>query len=131
MIQLAAAQDYDQFYNLEISLREIQKAPPFGDVFTIMFVGLFEAQTVSAAGYFRQMLEQSLNGPAYHGMWIELLGPAPASIVRINNSFRYRIVLHGSNQRPIRQLLSHLLQVFAKDKISKGVTAYVDVNAYE
>ncbi len=131
VIRLAASQKYDHFFDLEISLRSLQKAPPFADIFTIMFVGLFEAQTVAAAGYFRQQLERMLQNPVYRNLWLEIYGPSPAPVAKINNSYRYRVMLHGSNQRPIRQLLSHLLQSFAKDKISKGVTAFIDVNAYE
>lgn len=131
VIRLAARQEYDSFYDLEISLRSLQKAPPFADIFTIMFVGLFEAQTVAAAGHFRQQLEAMLQNPLYKELWMEIYGPSPAPIAKINNSYRYRIILHGFNQRPLRQLLAHLLQNFAKDKISKGVTAFVDVNAYE
>ncbi len=131
VIRLAAGQAYDRFYDLEISLRSLQKAPPFADIFTIMFVGLFEAQTVAAAGHFRQQLEAILQNPVYKELWLEIYGPSPAPVAKINNSYRYRIMLHGFNQRPMRQLLAHLLQNFAKDKISKGVTAFVDVNAYE
>jgi len=131
VIRLAAIQDYDQFYNLEITLRSLQKAPPFSDIFTIMFVGMFETQTLAGAAAFRQMLDQALQDPAYSGLWTELFGPSPAAITKINNTFRYRILLHGSNQRPLRQLLSHLLRLFAKDKVSKGVTAFIDVNSYE
>ena len=131
VIRLAAAQDYGQFYDLEITLRQLQKAPPFYDVFTIMFVGLFEAQTMTAAGVFRQMLEASLQQPDYMKQWTEILGPSPAPIAKVNHTFRYRILLHGSNQRTLRLLLSHLLREFSKDKVSKGITAFVDVNAYE
>ena len=131
VIQLAAEQDYDAFYNLEITLRNMQKAPPFGDVFSVMFIGAFEAQTIAAAGMFRQMLEHSLQAPDYAGLSVRILGPAPAAISKINNAFRYRITLHCQNQRPVRQLLSHLLQIFAKNKTGKGVSAFVDINAYE
>lgn len=131
VIRLGAKQAYDQFYDLEISLRGLQKAPPFADIFSIMFVGLFEEQVLAAADYFRKQLHIMLQNPIYQELWMEIYGPSPAPVVKINNSYRYRILLHGSNQRPLRQLLAHLLQVFAKDKIGKGVTAFIDVNAYE
>lgn len=131
VIQLAARQDYAAFYDLEITLRNIQKAPPYADVFSVMFIGAFEAQTIAAAGMFRQMLERSLQAPDYAALRAYILGPAPAAISKINNAFRYRITLHCQNKRDIRQLLSHLLQVFAKNRISKGVSAFVDINAYE
>jgi primosomal protein N' (replication factor Y) len=39
VIRMAAAQDYDGFYDLEVKLRQIQKDPPFGDLATITFIG--------------------------------------------------------------------------------------------
>lgn len=131
VIRLAAQQDYDRFYDLEITLRQLQKTPPYGDVFTIMFIGPFEAQTVAAAGAFRQMLEHGLRHSDYSGIALQILGPSPAAVTKINNAFRYRITLHCTNQRSVRRLLAHLLQIFAKDKVSKGISAFVDINAYE
>ncbi len=131
VIRLAARQDYSGFYNLELTLRELQKTPPYGDVFVIMFVGAFESQTISAAGAFRQMLEQSLHHPSYEGTQVRILGPSPASISKINNAYRYRITLHCTNQRSVRQLLAHLLREFTKNKSNKGVSVFVDINAYE
>ena len=131
VIRLAAKQKYDQFYDLEISLRSLQKAPPFADIFSIMFVGLFEEQVLASANFFRKQLQIMLQNPLYQDLWMEIYGPSPAAVAKINNAFRYRVLLHGSNQRSLRQLLAHLLQVFVKDKISKGVTAFIDVNAYE
>lgn len=131
VIQLAARQNYDQFYELEVTLRELQKAPPFSDVFVIMFMGAFESQTADAARSFRTMLEQSLRSAEYADISARLLGPSPAAISKVNNTFRYRVTLHCANRRPIRQLLAHLLRTFAKNKENKGVAAFVDINAYE
>lgn len=131
VIQLAARQDYDSFYDLEITLRQLQKAPPFSDVFTVMFMGINEGQVAVSAKNFREMLEQYLQSEMYAGISATLLGPAPAAISKVNNTYRYRITLHCANQRPVRQLLAHLLQTFAKNKENKGVSAFVDINAYE
>lgn len=131
VIQLAARQNYDRFYDLEITLRQMQNAPPWGDIFSITFVGIFEDQTIAAAGLFRQLLEQSLLSPHYEAQSVRVLGPSPAAVSRINNAYRYRLLVHCSNNRIIRQLLAHLLQRFSKDKRSKGVTAFADINAYE
>lgn len=131
VIQLAARQDYDSFYDLEITLRQLQKAPPFSDVFVVMFMGINEGQVAVSAKNFREMLEQYLRSEMYAGISASLLGPSPAAISKVNNTYRYRITLHCANQRPVRQLLAHLLQTFAKNKRNKGVSAFVDINAYE
>ena len=131
VIQLAAQQDYDRFYDLEITLRQLQKAPPWGDIYTIHFVGQFEDRTIMAAGIFRQLLQRTLAMPEYRELNVGILGPSPAAIFRVNNTYRYRLTLRHSNNRTVRRILAHLLQEFAKDKRTKGVTAFADVNAYE
>lgn len=131
VIRLAASQNYDRFYDLEITLRELQKLPPYGDVFSIMFVGAFEDRTIASAGAFRHMLELSLRTETYAGLQAQVFGPSPAAVSKINNAYRYRVTLRCTNQRPIRQLLAHLLRVLVKNKSSKGVAAYIDINAYE
>ena len=60
-----------------------------------------------------------------------LLGPSPAPVARVNYTYRYRLTLSCKNNRQIRALLSFLLGAFAKDKQNKGVSAFVDVNAYD
>lgn len=131
VIQLAAAQNYAQFYDLEITLRQLHQCPPFGDLFTVSFSGPFEDRTLASAAIFRTQLESMLHSPAYQAVQARILGPAPAVIAKINNIYRYRLVLYCSNQKPVRQLLSYVLQLFAKDRRNKGVTAFIDVNSYE
>ncbi len=131
VIQLAARQDYGRFYDLEVTLRGIQKAPPFGDVFAVMFVGVFESQVAASAHSFRQMLQNALQSKEYADISAQLLGPTPAAVSKVNNTYRYRVTLHCTNQKSIRLLLAHLLRVFAKNKENKGVSAFVDINAYE
>lgn len=131
VIQLAARQDYDRFYDLEVTLRGIQKAPPFGDVFAVMFVGAFESQVGASAHSFRQMLQNALQSKEYADISVQLLGPTPAAVSKVNNTYRYRVTLHCTNQKSVRLLLAHLLRVFAKNKENKGVSAFVDINAYE
>lgn len=126
VIRLAAAQDYDAFYELELPIRKLQLCPPFADRFLITFSGT-EAEPVQlAAVAFRKNLEKALrrqNSPA------QLLGPAPAPVVRLCGRYRYRLTLSAANTREIRQLLEHLLRNPAKEYKKIGV--YIDVNPYE
>ena len=131
VLQLAATQDYDRFYDLEITLRQLQNAPPFSDIFTVVFVGAMDIQVLKSAAAFRQMLQYNLQREPFTGMSAQIYGPSPASVFKVNNSYRYRLTLHCTNQRSVRQLLAFLLQTFSKDKANKGVSAFVDINAYE
>ena len=125
------AQDYDGFYDMEIALRELRNVPPFRDLFTVTFTGLFEEHVRAAAKRFRDALAMNLRQSPYAGMEFDLLGPAPAAIAKVNYTYRYRATLSCKNTKEIRALLRFLLGAFAKDKQNKGVSAFVDVNAYD
>jgi len=131
VIRLAAAQDYDGFYDMEIRLRELHQCPPFRDLFTILFSGIFEDQTLSGAWDFRRNLESMLHRPEYRDVRPDILGPSPAAVAKINNAFRFRLTIKCENNRQVRLLLAHLLKNFAKDKKHKGVSAFADINSYE
>lgn len=130
VIRLAAAQDYDRFYEMEVGLRRLRGCPPFRDMLVLTFTGVFEDRVLSGARLFRDQLGQSLRLAQYQQMQALVLGPAPAPVVKVNNRYRYRLTLSCNNSRPMRQLLSHLLCMFAKDGRNKGVGVFVDVNPY-
>ena len=83
-----------------------------------------------AAARFRAALAESLQKSAGLEDAV-LLGPAPAPVVKVNYTYRYRATLSCKNTKEIRALLRFLLGAFAKDKQNKGVSAFVDVNAYD
>ena len=131
VLTLAARQDYDQFYQLEISMRQMQHCPPFGDLFTITFVGLLESDTMFASYRFRDNLQTYLQTPRGKTVTMQILGPSPAPVLKVNNSYRYRLMIKCVNTRDIRLLLSYFLKEYAKDKRNRGVTAFADINSYE
>lgn len=128
VIELAARQDYDAFFSMELSLRQLQGLPPFRDLFTVTFLSRIEGWAVSGAARFRALVLQQSPG---WGMALTVLGPSPAPVVKVNNTFRYRLVLQTSGSRPLRRHLAAVLKAFLQDRANRGVTAYVDINSYE
>lgn len=131
VIRLAAEQDYDRFYEMEVSLRRLRNCPPFCDMIVVMFTGALEDHVRGGASLFRQMLCRMLESAPYQGLHMQILGPAPAAVARVNNRYRYRLTLGCTNTRQVRQLLTYLLREFARDGRSRGVTAFADVNPYD
>ena len=131
VLQLAAKQDYDGFYDMEIQLRRVQKLPPFGDVTSITFLGQDEAQVLRGAAKFRDSLKVCLKDPQYGTQSCQLLGPAPCAVPKINYNYRYRLTLRCPMSKNLRQLLAHLLRQFSKDGANRGVSAFADVNGYD
>lgn len=131
VIRYAAEQDYNRFYEMEIALRQLRHCPPFQDELVLTFSGAFEDRVAAAAGLFRRQLAAMLRLDAYRAIPMRILGPAPASVVKVNNRFRYRLTLSTENSRTTRQLVAYLLREFAKDRRNKGVSAFADVNPYD
>ncbi len=131
VITLAAAQDYDSFYQLEIGLRRAQKSPPFGDLVTVSFTGLDEAKVLHGAVKLRDSLRACLQQPEYRDIECTVLGPAPCPVPKINFNFRYRLTMRCCMTRQLRSLLGHMLRQFSLDKENRGVCAFVDVNGFD
>jgi len=131
IIRLAARQDYDGFYELEINLRRVQNAPPFGDIAVITVTGQEETAVLRGAAKFRDSLNACLRQAAYAGETCTVLGPAPCAVPKINLHFRYQLTLRCRMTKNLRLLLAHLLREFSKDKANRGVNAFIDVNGYE
>ena len=131
VIKLAAKQDYDGFYELEVNLRRVQNAPPFGDIAVVTVTGQEETAVLRGAAKFRDSLNACLRNPAYQEEHCTVLGPAPCAVPKINYNFRYQLTLRCRMTKNLRLLLTHLLREFSKDKINRGVNAFIDVNGYE
>ena len=131
VIRLAAAQDYDGFYDLEVRLRQVQNDPPFGDLATITFIGEEETAVLRGAAKFRDSLIACLKEATYKEEICTVLGPAPCAVPKINYNFRYRLTLRCHMSRSLRLLIAHLLRQFSQDKMNRKVSAFVDVNGLE
>lgn len=131
LIQLAAKQDYEGFYNLELNMRRIQNAPPFGDRLMVTFQGKEETAVLRGAVKFRDSLLNILRQPNYRENHCTVLGPAPCPVPKINYNFRYRLTVNCRMDKAMRQLTAFLLREFAKDKANRDITAFADVNGLE
>ena len=131
VLQLAAKQDYDGFYDMEIRMRKVQNCPPFADLAEVTFTGQEEAAVLRGAAKFRESLLTCLKLPDYQLETCTVLGPAPCPVMKINYNYRYRLTLRCHMTRQLRLLIAHLLRQFALDKANRGVSAFADVNGYE
>ena len=129
VIRCAARQDYDAFYESEIRMRRLRRYPPFADIFTVTVSGTEEGRVLRAAVSIRETLRQLCRRPELAAGEPEILGPAPAPVVKVNNRFRYRCTLVGKNDKATREMLAWLQKDFAKDSANRGMNLFVDHNA--
>ena len=127
VITAAARQDYGSFYAGEIRMRKVRRCPPFADIFTVTVSGTEEEAVLQGACALRRALLLAAKTQK-EGEPPEVLGPAPAPVLKVNNRFRYRIIWIGRNDHDTRALLSERIQAFARWKGSRGLTVFIDCN---
>ena len=131
VITLAANQDYDGFYDMEIGLRRVQSVPPFGDLAMVTFTGIDEARVLHGAAKFKNSLNALLKTGEFQTEQCTVLGPAPCPVPKVNYNFRHRLTLRCRMTKQLRMLLAHLLRQFSQDRENRGVSAFIDVNGYD
>ena len=52
-------------------------------------------------------------------------------MAKVNDRYRYRLVLSTQNTRAIRQLVAHLLRRAQSDRQNRGVAIYADLDPME
>lgn len=128
VIQCAARQDYDAFYEQEIRMRQMREFPPFSDLFVLCASGLEETMVLRTCLRLRDSLTAALGQKPYAQCRYQLLGPAPATVARVNNRYRYRLILKTKNTKAMRQLIAHLLRQAQADRLNRGVALFADIN---
>ena len=109
----------------------MQNLPPFGDQAMVNFSGQEETAVLRGAAKFRDSLLSCLQQEGYRQEQCLVLGPAPCPVPKINYHFRYRLTLRCHMTKPLRFLLACLLREFSKDRMNRGVTAFIDVNGVD
>lgn len=127
VIELAAMQDYDAFYDDEIALRRAMIYPPFADLLLLGFVSEKKSKAIECANEFFKKLKQSLYS-SMPDIPIRILGPSPALVTKVNNKYRYKIIVKCRSNPSFRSLIRQLLVDFGNDSQFKDVTVYADAD---
>ena len=124
----AAAQNYEHFFHREIGLRRIRREPPFADEMVLTVTGPEEDAVRRACTQVRDSLRKTVLQPPYAEMDLEILGPAPASVVKVKNRFRYRITVVGKCSAEVRRLLEAYMKEFAQRKENRTLHIFAECN---
>ena len=127
IIRLAQQQDYDGFFDNEIIIRKAMVYPPYCDMCSVCFVSENEIKALNASREFLQELKNT-TAEEYKDVKIIVLGPMPPRLSKINNKFRYRIIIKCKNNKRFRKMLSELLISFGKNKKFSSVSVVADMN---
>ncbi|MBO5184603.1 MAG: primosomal protein N', partial [Clostridia bacterium] len=127
IIALAKRQDYEEFYKTEIAIRRMMTYPPFCDICAVYAVSEDELKALSAARVFldefKKRTENAENVPK-----VIVLPVMPPRIAKVNNKFRYRIIIKCKNTAAFRRIISDLLVEFGASRTFGDVTVFADIN---
>jgi primosomal protein N' (replication factor Y) len=102
-LQAAARQDFEGYYRASLAERRAFGYPPFGRLAALLFKG-DQKESVQAAA--EAAAEQLLALAKAKKTACEVLGPAPAPIVLVKSSWRYRLLLKSPSSQALHQLLN-------------------------
>ena len=127
VLNLAAAQDYDAFFEQEIAYRKLGLYPPFCGLCVIGFAGATEIEVARAAARFAALLgQQAAKQP---DLPLRVLGPTPSSIEKINDTYRYKLTIKCRNDRRFRDLVRSTLERYEQEKLPSKATVAVDLHS--
>ena len=147
-IQCAREQNYQKFYETEIALRKQLKYPPFCDIILIGFNSYDENEIKKVSNQMYEELQKELN--QLQGVSkienlnvlnnvqedemmqnevnaVKLFKPMPCPIDKIQNRYRWRIIIKGNMTVEINRILNDSLKNIYKQKI-KDTRISIDVN---
>ncbi len=124
----ASNQDYKGFFENEIALRKMMVYPPYCDIYAASFTGENENTVALCAKAFFDIMKE-LNSDRKQKLIV--LGPSPAKIAKLNNHYRYKLLIKCKNSKEIRTLLNDILKRLYTIKEYKDISVSVDLNPYD
>lgn len=116
---LVAAQSHDvrAFVEFELNARLESSFPPFAQLALVRFEGMSESHVRDEATRIARIARAQSSS-------VEILGPAPAPIARIQNRYRYRFMIRAASRAPLREALLRALRT----KIDSKVRLSIDID---
>ena len=127
VLNLAAAQDYDAFFEQEIAYRKLGLYPPFCGLCVVGFAGPKESEVARASARFAALLGRK--AAKQPDLPLRVLGPTPGSIEKINDSYRYKLTVKCRNDRRFRDLIRETLTLYEQEKLPGKATVVVDLHS--
>lgn len=110
-IQAAAIQDYQSFYQEEMGYRILMNYPPASGMLAVLASGEDEVLLEQGIQFIAKFIKR-----IYPGTDLHMIGPAPATIGKINDVYKKVLYLKHDNRRVLTVI---------KDKIEK----YIEINS--
>ena len=127
VIKLAAKQDYVAFYEDEILTRKLMIYPPYCDILSVMFSAVSQKEAMGAAAFFADIVKNKILSE-FSDVKLIILKPMPTAVPRVNNKYRFRIIIKCKNGKRFRELINKSVDEFFESKYAKQTSISLDVN---
>ena len=134
-IEAAQKHDYLDFYAQEVVARGALRYPPFAHVATLLLRGKDEQAVIDAAHTARDQLEiwqadqaHASRVPNVEETGVEILGPAPAPLSKIEGKFRWHLLLRSADAEKIGQLFKRFTDEPPTIIKSKAIEFVIDID---
>ena len=108
-ISFAKKHDYLGFYNKEMEMRKILKYPPFYYLCYIKISGKDPNYIFGEANKIKRSLERNL-------LSTNILGPSQCTIFKVNNIYRYGIILKYKKEEKLKEILEKIIEHYKSDQ---------------
>lgn len=127
-IGLAAANDYETFYESEIKFREYMLYPPFSDIFQILFTSDLEENAKAGAEAWHESLIRKMSPEDAANVFL----PQQAYMSKIRETYRYSLIIKcpKGKRHAYAGLIWSIKQEERKKKGRNNYIAVVDINPY-
>ncbi|QSX08749.1 primosomal protein N' [Alkalibacter rhizosphaerae] len=121
----AQQHDYEGFYEKEVAYRKMNRYPPFSTLMYIGFSGNDEKEVAKECSEYHRLLsaEVTKTDPS---LVFEAYPPSKSNIVRVNNKYRYYILIKTEHVDAFQEAIHHVQR--SKETKQFKSTIFVDVN---
>ncbi len=110
VIGAAAGHDYESFADEELPLRRSLGYPPYGRLIRLGISGRRQGETEQGASLLCEALRANLDRSG-----ITVLGPAPGVFARLNDRYRFQILIKGRLRKSEKKWLGQCLEEFRNE----------------
>jgi primosomal protein N' (replication factor Y) (superfamily II helicase) len=119
-VRLAAAQDYQAFYEKELQFRKFMHYPPFSAMANVIVRNEKQEDALRMSAE----LERHL-GSAPENM--KIMGPAEAPVPRLKAEYRYQFLIKSASRKALNELLKRV-QAFSRKEKWNATALVIDVD---
>lgn len=116
------ANDYTAFFNKEMNYRKMGKYPPYFFLINFTIAHKEMKKVMEASKHIHKILLQHLTDKAL------VLGPSPAALSRINNEYRFQILVKYKSEPVLHEALKYLDDYYHDQYLKEKLSLKIDIN---